>query len=371
MKTVFACPRCNQPGLIPEGLEAEQLVHCPACGMDFSAGEARLLEGEVPGIPECEFVPVARPLESVQSEAPGRGYEQGDLAWASCSPSPPTTIPEASEAVLASELSPSEASTTQGCEGDSQGTGGAAEYSSEVTPEVFGGEEGWATDVAGPPTKIGVEEACHPVTSTQEASVGTLAPEVPETAAEGQFPAEASQTTEGTPTAAVPTFTLELVCPHCQGVFSLGEAQLASTGETIPAELVRAIEEQLSGRSSQPEGYPSGEWSAAATVPVSTVSIQVPEEETRARPFARQPRKKVNVLKELVSWVGGAVLGLLIAYYLLVLIRGDHGNFLKIPLPGVRSTYKYSPSWFPSFMKPSPPGDKDSEKDSESEANSS
>ena len=347
---------------MPERLGADQLVHCPACGMDFSVGEARLSEGELPGIPESEFVPVARPLHPVQSEAPGRVYEQVDLPSVSSVPSPPSTLSEASEAILVSGPSPSEASTPQGREGDFQGTRGADEYSSEVTAETARGEEGGAIDVAGLPTKMGVEEAYHPISWTQEAPVGTLAPEVAQTPAEGQFPGESRQITEGALTAAVPT--LELVCPHCQGTFSLGQAQLASSGEKIPAEVVRAIEEHLSGRPSQPERFPSGEWSSAATaVPFSTISIQVPEEESRARPFARQPRKKVNVFKEFVSWVVGAVLGLLIAYYLLVLIRGDHGNFLKIPLPGVRSTYKYSPSWFPSFMKPSPPMDKDSESD--------
>ncbi len=344
---------------MPEGLGADQLVHCPACGMDFSVGEARLSEEELPGIPESEFVPVARPLHPVQSEASGRVSEQVDLPSASSVPSPPSSLSEVSEAILASGPSPSEASTPQGCEGDFQRSGGADEYSSEVTPETAGEDESRDTDVVSPPAEIGVEEAYHPITWPHSAPVGTLAPEVAETPAEGEFPAEARQMMEGARTAAVPT--LELMCPHCHGVFPLAEAHLASTGEAIPAEVVRKIEEQLGIRPSQPEGYPSGEWSSAATVPVSTVSIQVSEEETRARPFGRQPRKKVNVLKELVSWVGGAVLGLLIAYYLLVLIRGDHGNFLKIPLPGVRSTYKYSPSWFPSFMKPSPPGDKESE----------
>jgi hypothetical protein len=67
----------------------------------------------------------------------------------------------------------------------------------------------------------------------------------------------------------------------------------------------------------------------------------------------RRPREK-SLIRELASWVFGGVAGLLIAYYALNWIRGEQGNFLKIPLPGVPHTYKHSPDWFPGWLKAAP-----------------
>ncbi|NQT11283.1 MAG: hypothetical protein HQ582_00950, partial [Planctomycetes bacterium] len=69
--------------------------------------------------------------------------------------------------------------------------------------------------------------------------------------------------------------------------------------------------------------------------------------------MARRRERQKGGWRTLVGPIVGGIAGLVIAYYLLNLIRGEAGNFLKIPLPGVSHTYKYSPGWFPGFLQPS------------------
>jgi hypothetical protein len=158
-----------------------------------------------------------------------------------------------------------------------------------------------------------------------------------------------------------PPPTLELICPHCQQSFSMAEARWAVNGDIVGPEAVQALQQFLNEQRLR-EGLPAGE--AGWGIGAPPLQFAVAEGEEGARPFARRPRPQVNVLKEIVGIVGGGILGLLIAYYALVLIRGDHGNFLKLPLPGIPSTYKYSPSWFPSFLKPAAPAESPAENDS-------
>ncbi|MCS7237546.1 MAG: hypothetical protein NZ899_04665 [Thermoguttaceae bacterium] len=144
---------------------------------------------------------------------------------------------------------------------------------------------------------------------------------------------------------------VEFRCPHCDGHLRIADLRVAATGEGLSPHLVSQIEALLLAPLKPADSPAVISFPPPSDVPGVGFRIAVPEEEARRRPFARPAYKKVNIVKELIGWVAGGLLGLVIAYYLLVLIRGDHGNFLKVPLPGIRSTYKYSPSWFPWFLK--------------------
>jgi len=363
MSSVYICPRCNRPGFMPEGLRPEQLVHCPQCGADFAVGEGLPLEVGGPEVPEQEFVPVARSLDLTASPSELGITLEGQTgsisevplglpAWEGAKVSSGPGWPAGEEEILES-LEPTPQGALRG-----------AEFLSEQSPEssrvenLTGELSARSTEGEGTDRELAVAPA-------EWSPEGPSLPEVSGDSAVAEMSSGVSATKEGVATSVSSAW--ELLCPHCHQRFPLAKAQLASTGESLPEEVARVLEEQLEAQLARTEGAWAGGWHPAQISP-GTVRIQVPEEEQRARPFARQPRKKVNVLKELISWVGGAVLGLLIAYYLLVLIRGDTGNFLKLPLPGLRSTYKYSPSWFPSFLKPSASGEKNSAEETRAEA---
>jgi len=71
---------------------------------------------------------------------------------------------------------------------------------------------------------------------------------------------------------------------------------------------------------------------------------------TGVRP--RPKKKKRSAFFTILEWVFGGVAGLLIAYYAINFIRGESGNFLEVPLPGVPHTYKHCPAWWPGWLKP-------------------
>ena len=78
-----------------------------------------------------------------------------------------------------------------------------------------------------------------------------------------------------------------------------------------------------------------------------------PEQDSvAARSRRRQERRgKHSILRLLFGWASSGFVGLLLAYYGLNWIKGEQGNFLKLPLPGIPHTYQYSPEWFPDWLQ--------------------
>ncbi|GEM_PF-3410581 len=157
----------------------------------------------------------------------------------------------------------------------------------------------------------------------------------------------------------------ELICPHCGQAFPLADGKILHTEEPLGEEAAQRMAAAFHAKSGttagqQSEGKTKGMtegWAPAiAGDAAGGLSAFSPDQfafagvEGTYRP-ARPVVTPGKIVKELISWVGGGILGLIIAYYILVLIKGDQGNFLKIPLPGISRTYKYSPDWFPRFLR--------------------
>lgn len=326
MSDIRRCPFCLQYGSVTEAFSLDQLVHCPGCGAEVAVSELVAPEGDA-GVADVvgDFEPVA--FLETPGETPA-GVE---------STAPPSA--EAAGVEIAQVVGMDEVT----------GVGKAQAFGDLI------GEEGLGATTAEQKGHINeqvADDSFSPVASTRAEVVSEYGDEGSVdmvTVAEAAL--REGPAAEG-PEVAVEPEPVTLICPTCGGNFDLRECRLAATGETLPPGVVDAVRASLSGGGSAfgAVGAPPV-WVTAETGSRGGIQIVVPEGEARRRPFARQPVDKKRLIKDLVGWVVGGVLGLVIAYYLIVIIRGDHGNFLRVPLPGIKSSYKYSPDWFPSFMK--------------------
>lgn len=326
------CPKCGRLVAVDRSDPSESAL-CPECASEVPVGSAEAL-GENDAAPPPAAEPAvaleAYPTELVTTEV---GIVPPDQSMPDVIA--PDFAPPTETAVPAAYGPPEDIAASRG----------------EAKP-------GSTSASPTPPAEPAAEEEALSGQILDEASILALPAGEPISVAEPALEEPGvvggpSPGTEITPSLEAETLqepgVVTLMCPICGGTFGARDLRLAPSGKALEDEVAAELEELLS-RVRQPGE--TGDF--APQLAAADFRIAVPEEEARRRPFARPPGKKVNILKELVSWVGGGLLGLIIAYYLLVLIRGDHGNFLRIPLPGIKSTYKYSPSWFPPFLRDVP-----------------
>ncbi len=321
MSHVRRCPYCLKSGWLSDGVSVIQVVHCPGCGVEVEVAELEPSELEGEEAIVGEFEPVATIDGGYESTKEG-GIS--DLTGGAGSVEPPSATD------LIAQFGNDLAISTKERVSDPQ-------VDEVQQTNLHSAEPGEATtDISALLARV--------VGESHLGSGGeTVSEEFGAGAAVESFPPSDQELMVG------PVF---LLCPLCGGKFDVSECRLPETGDPLGGQAAQALS-QILRRSPYPstEGVSVATWPGVGPADQMGIQIAVPEEEARRRPFARQPQRKKNIFKELLSWVGGGILGLVIAYYLIVLIRGDHGNFLKLPLPGIKSSYKYSPNWFPGFLK--------------------
>lgn len=376
MRQVYLCPHCGQSAWLKENVSSEEVVRCLNCGNAFSVKDA----GQpipVPGAgPELEFVPVrpdqqqaVPPLVAWESAEVDAGVTGEELRETEDQGSPGVSaVPEGRQfewmhGAILGEGVPTEREELLGKAKENMHEESGASLRFQILGMEPSGETSDLGLLRGRTQPARDSEETVTLSSVPSAVSSEIVVE------SAQEPVSGDSESQGEPVGSgilagenvAPPPTLELICPHCQQSFSMAEARWAVNGDIVGPEAVQALQQFLNEQRLR-EGLPAGE--AGWGIGAPPLQFAVAEGEEGARPFARRPRPQVNVLKEIVGIVGGGILGLLIAYYALVLIRGDHGNFLKLPLPGIPSTYKYSPSWFPSFLKPAAPAESPAENDS-------
>ncbi|MHC4398385.1 MAG: hypothetical protein ACYTG0_01755 [Planctomycetota bacterium] len=303
MPQIVTCPECGRSTTLPESFDQNGLVRCPLCSGEFLPSEANTADADV-GEPE-EAAAELVPIDRAEAE-----NEEGSVTEA---------------------------------------TGDAADDSSPEQPSAEEQTASEPTDAVE--SAAGEEEATH----------------------EEQEPAEEDQ-------------IVQVRCPCCEEEYGLDEVIVATTGSPLGTTVASAVDKDGALKDA---GVPAAggtgldAWAHdAPQIDVGGVAqpqaadgaafdLQTDESGTTdSSPISNLRRKRKGrqkgLLRELAGWVFGGLGGLLIAYYALNWIKGERGNFLKIPLPGVPHTYKYSPEWFPDWLK----DDSDSEGDASVEAES-
>lgn len=206
------------------------------------------------------------------------------------------------------------------------------------------------------------EEAASATALSTAGSEEAPAAPYPSEAAEASLaePPEAELAPE-TPAEEAPTIDLDPLvrAPFSEESFPLSELIVASTGERIgPVAaamivrhgLLRPLTEEEAAAMAPPE--PATAQEPAETFDFSQLAA-ASQEGAPAEPISVRTRRRpeVHPLKEMFGIVLGGLAGLLIGYYLLNIFGGARYDFLKIYLPGVKHTYKYAPSWLPSWIK--------------------
>lgn len=348
MVQVAECPNCAQQFRVPGRVLESHVVRCPVCDAEYPFSEIAPGIWQVPDEegPDEELIVVTPTVAD-------------DFA-------PATETLEDADADLAAGGVPSDEATDAVSEpglpaGDeSQQNHMPARASEQQEPSPEAAEPEAEPVVTGQPGEPSVEQA-------QQESQATPA------AAEKADESVSPQETEPSKAEAV---DLQLRCPCCGEPFALSEATLAESGEKVGGQRAELVWVVLSGRgeAGQSEavsffpgvvdGSRAGAGRSGQVVDeqamefAASLARQRPAEESVTARIAPRGKPK-NVVKELCSWVFGGLAGLVIAYYLLVLIRGDAGNFLKIPVLGIPHTYKYSPEWFPGWLRAEPEADPD------------
>ena len=363
MSRIATCGNCQERVTVPEGLEEGESVRCPLCQAVYSLSEVPTEATDADDDSETppELVPVAEISEEGQeSESSRVGPEASEHQAV-----------ETAEANGQPEESP-EADTSEGLEISDE----------EDTAEAPSDEIGKGTDEAieepDAEAEAGVEPGEEEPTAETEADTGEEGEEREEEGAEeaAESAEDATETGEEPSEAAAPDETVQVRCPHCDAEYPLSQVVVVTTGAELGPAMAAAV-----ARYVLPGEGPAGEapaldvWAKADGVPQIDVGegaqpqavtahagafdFAREDAEAEAGPASvasRRPRRRnqKSMAREMAGWVFGGVAGLVIAYYLLNFIRGEAGNFLKIPLPCVSHTYRYSPDWFPGWMKAAP-----------------
>ena len=345
MSRIATCGNCQERVTIPEGLEEGESVRCPLCQAVYSLSEvpAEATDADDDSEIPPELVPVAEVSEEGQESESSRGEPEASEHQAV----------ETAEANGQPEESP-DAEAEAGVEPGEEGPSAETETGAEAEEEEEADEEGENEDEAvgvGEKDEEAVEEAAEAAEATTETGVELSEAEAPDE-------------------------TVQVRCPHCDAEYPLSRVIVVTTGAELGPAMAAAV-----ARYVLPGEGPAGEapaldvWAKADGVPqidlgegakpqavtahAGAFDFAREDAEAEAGPAslaARRPRRRQqkSMARELAGWVFGGVAGLVIAYYLLNFIRGEAGNFLKFPLPGVSHTYRYSPDWFPGWMKAAP-----------------
>ena len=347
MSWIATCKICHERVAIPEGIDQSESVCCPLCRAEFLLSEMPPEVGEVSDEPNPppEVVPAAALFDE--------GHERQ-------SPEPPAcevdeTIDE-SEGLVVEEEADAERDEPSDCE-----LAEAADEAKSPPDETVP-----APDEAREP----VPEVEEPVSDTPE-----TAPETPSTVSQAE--------------------SMRVRCPVCDAEYGLSQVIVVSTGERLGAEAAPAAGGKI-GHSglgiaadekpaldvwAKADGAPqidlgggagthvvtaeagsfhfAQEGAEAADASGGTGSLPVSSRHWPQASGTQRRRNQHSGLRTLAGPVIGGIAGLVVAYYLLNWMRGEAGNFLNIPLPGVPHTYKHSPDWFPSWLKPAPESEDD------------
>jgi len=373
MSRIATCGNCQERVTVPEGLEEGESVRCPLCQAVYSLSEvpAEAADADDSEMPP-ELVPVAEVSEEGQAPESSRvepeacEHPEGESAEANGQPEAPSEADSSERLEIADE---EEDTAEAPCDQIGEGTDEAIE-GPEAEAGVEPGEEEGPT--AETETDTEEEEGNE---SEEEGAEEEGAEEEAESAE------DATETGEEPPEAAAQEETVEVRCPHCEAEYPLSQVVVVTTGAELgPATAAAVARYVLSGEGPASEPPALDVWAKADGVPQIDVGEDIRPQEaaahTGAFDFAREDaeaeagptgatglrprrRKQKSMARELAGWVFGGVAGLVIAYYLLNFIRGEAGNFLKIPVPGVSHTYQHSPDWFPGWMKAAPESEED------------
>jgi len=349
MVQVVECPNCAQQLRVPRGLDSAQLVRCPICDAEYPLSETAAEVQEIPAeeAPAEELVPVASDGAGAESEATNRNGDDSAAVLAERTP----------------EIEPAESAQVD-----------QAEHEPTQMPENAATEQ----EPAGP-TEPAVSVSEQPADATGEEDLrqrergnGHSAEQQPATSEVGEaHPAEqpsetVAQRRESEQRADVADIDLE--CPHCGRQFPISEAVLIASGEKLGKHSAEVVAQALSEQTADAGGERLSFGPQVTEVPhidtgqtpdavdeeairfAASLAAEQPEQESVTARIAPRGKSK-SLIKAACGPVLGGLAGLVIAYYILVLIRGDAGNFLKIPVLGIPHTYKYSPEWFPSWLR--------------------
>lgn len=348
MSWIAACKICQEPVTVPEGVDRSESVCCPRCRAEFLSSEVPDETGKKSG--SAEPPPDVLPVEALFDE--GNEPEMADAESE-------TSEDEEEEEEEKDEPGP-DIRVEQAEEVPQIDLSHGVQAGSDAVEPVAEAEES-----AGEVEEKGPEEPADDGAKSADESLETL----------GDTPAPA----EATPAPPSQAESLRVRCPACEAEFRLSQMIVASTGARLGA----AAETAVAGATAPPGAGETGDpgpmldvWARADSVPQIDLGEAAGAQAVSADPgafdFARDDadaadgsgsvaaarqerrRKQKSGLRAIMGPVFGGIAGLVIAYYLLNWIRGEAGNFLEIPLPGVPHTYKHSPDWFPGWMKPQP-----------------
>jgi uncharacterized Zn-finger protein len=329
MSRIARCANCQERVTVPEGLDENASVCCPFCQAEYSLSEALADATEAADGPE------APPELAAVGSSPvheGGAEEEHEESW--------EDVPESDSHFEEASEEESEAESSEGLE-----IAEDAEKSEEAEEQA---------DEADEPVREAAEEAEQREGAIDEAAEAPGEPPEPKTHEE----------------------SLQVRCPHCEAEYGLSHLVVVETGAELGPAVAAAVARQVlpsqAGSATAPsldiwakaDAMPQidlGDRTPVETVAADAVAFDFAREEAEGeaapgRPAGLRPprRKQKSVARELGGWVFGAVAGMVIAYYLLNVIRPESGNFLKIPLPGIPHTYVHSPEWFPSWLQPAP-----------------
>ena len=362
MSRIAACTNCRQQVTIPEDVDQGEQVRCPLCQADYPLSEVLAEAAEADDSPERppELIPVA--AVSDENRVPDSSEVEAEV--------------EAQGEAEASEERDVEAGTSANKVEEAPETDSSESF--EIDPEAVGSDD--ETDKAPAEIEQSDAESQEPAVEREEPAHETQpgAGESEQPARETEQPPEdAAVPACETPTPAAEDEIVRVRCPVCEAEHGLDRVIVVSTGAELGPAVARAVARAvLPGQTAPSDGPALDVWAKADGVPQidlgAEAEVQAVTADAGAFDFAREEseaeeesagvagarprrkRKKKSVLRMLVVNVFSGLAGLVIAYYILCWYRGEAGNFLHIPLPGVPHTYKYSPSWFPGWLKPDP-----------------
>lgn len=342
MPRIATCTSCHEQVTLPDAVDQDERVRCPICNAQYELNEVQTdtFESE-----EGDDLPPE--LSPVIDTAPDIDITLGAEKAPEIESAPvDETAPDVESIEIETEPRDEEEVAEPEASGEGEGD--------EEAPQVDS-SDGLTVDS----DDSAPEHATDQTEETEEPTPQTPAPA-------GEDKAEP---------------VLRVRCPTCEAEFPLGEMVVVDTGEPLGSDVAAAVVRVLSAdQAASSEGLAAGGprldvWAKADSVPqidlgeggrvesqtADAAAFQFGGEESRAddaeasvmEGMARRREKQKGGWRTLVGPVVGGIGGLVIAYYLLNFIRGEAGNFLKIPLPGVSHTYKYSPDWFPGFLQPS------------------
>ena len=221
----------------------------------------------------------------------------------------------------------------------------SVENVSETSSEETAAEV--ADDLFGEPSEDAPEEAAFEEQS-EDVSEADVFEEPSEDATEGDVQMNNFEETKPAPAA----LDKRVRTPDGEQEYLLSELIDVETGEPldltslIPEELLTASTDEAAGGFSL--GAPQ---TTASGFDMSAGSESTPSTKRRRPVRPKTEKKKVSTGKFILEIVGGGLLAFILFPYIMVLIEVTTGaqSNIPIPAPGIKSTYKYIPEWWPEW----------------------